>query len=368
MPTVLIPRRDIRFFFTDTGALDNTTGIDYTTLILVHGHTYHAAVFQKLLPLAAARSLRIICINRREYPGSTPHTAEELRVYASGSDEERASLVSDAGINLALAVDGIIQQCALPSNGSVALCGWSLGNTFVMAAMASILSLPSETRERLQHFVKTIIMWDAPTQSLGLVSPPNAYLPLHDRDLAPTDRGPAFAKWAGSYFIHGDLSSRQPDQLSYRNVDPSKKSTFEEMPMEELLEIVDFSVGDKCDTILSQPPFASVLSALVDKALFDLEIRGAWNNAEVAWMYGPANSGFIYFATWDVERRIQAAGGNSWITFRRIEGANHFVMWDDPSLTLDALLGLHKGLTWSFLSFLNKHAFSNDLELPVDFG
>ncbi|KAJ7250043.1 Alpha/Beta hydrolase protein [Mycena haematopus] len=337
MPTVSVPGKAIQFSFTDTFS-PSTNVTNYTTLILVHGHSYHGAVFQKLLPLAPARALRIICINRREYPGSTPHTAQELRVYTSGSEEERASLLSEAGINLALAIDGIIQQCALPSAGSVALCGWSLGNTFVMAAMASILSLPPETRKRLQSFVKTIILWDPPSHAFGIADPPKAYMPLYDQDLAPAARGPAFGKWVTSYFIHGDLSTHDADQLNYRNADPSRKATFEDMPVGELLKIVDFSVGNKCDTFLVQPPFASSISRLTNKALFDPAIRAAWEGIQVSYMYGQATSWNIYFAVWDVERRVEAARGNAPITFRSIEGANHFPMWEDPSLTLDELL------------------------------
>ncbi|KAF7348187.1 AB hydrolase-1 domain-containing protein [Mycena sanguinolenta] len=335
MPTVSVPGKAIQFFFTDTGAPGAVT--NYATLILVHGHSYHGAVFQKLLPLAPARGLRIICINRREYPGSSPQTAEELRVLASGSDEERATFMGETGINLALAVDGIIQQCALPSTGGVALCGWSLGNAFVIAAMASIVSLPSETRDRLQSFVKTIIIWDPPSHAFGISDPPKAYVPLHDQDLAPADRGPAFGKWVTSYFIHGDLSTRDPDQLNYRNPDASKKATFEEMSIEELLKIVDFSVGIKCDTIVLESPFASILSMLVNKALFDPEIRAAWKGTEVSYMYGRAATWNIQFTVWDVERRVEAAKGNTPIKFRPIEGANHFVMWDDPNLTIDEL-------------------------------
>ena len=130
-------------------------------------------MFQRLLPLAVPRSVRIICINRREYPGSTPHTAEELRVYASGSHEERATLLSEAGVNLALCVDGIIQQCGLRSAGGVALGGWSLGNTFVMAAMVSILGLPAPVKERLQTFVETIILWG--TMSMDVSSLAHAH-------------------------------------------------------------------------------------------------------------------------------------------------------------------------------------------------
>lgn len=67
--------------------------------------------------------------------------------------------MDETGVDIALAVDGIIQKCNLPSAGSVALAGWSLGNSFTMAAMASILSLPSVSRERLQSYVKMIILW-----------------------------------------------------------------------------------------------------------------------------------------------------------------------------------------------------------------
>ncbi|KAF8215076.1 hypothetical protein K438DRAFT_1955069 [Mycena galopus ATCC 62051] len=356
MPTVSIPDKGIEFFFTDSGAPGNA--LDYTTLILVHGHTYHGgkfsvsatlfiftkslALFRKLLPLAAARSLRIVCINRREYPGSTPHIAEELRVYTSGTDQERATLMNEAGINLALAVDGIIQQCSLQSAGGVALCGWSLGNSFIMAAMASVFCLPSETTKRLQSVIQTFILWDPPSQALGMPSPPKGYIPLYDQDLAPAARGLAFGKWVTSYFTHGDLSTRDPDQLNYRDTDPSRKPTFDDTPIEELLSIVDMSVGDKCDTILVEPPFAAVLSALTEKALFDPEIRAAWRGTKVSYMYATATSWNGYLALWDIERRVEAAQGNAPIAFRLIQGANHFVMWEDPSLTLDELISCIK--------------------------
>ncbi|KAJ7910246.1 Alpha/Beta hydrolase protein [Mycena leptocephala] len=323
MSTVTIPRNGIQFFFTDTGPPPDVE--NYTTYILVHGHTYHAGVFRRLFPLAATHCVRIICVNRREYPGSTPHTAEELRVYASGSDEERATLLNEAGLDLALCVDQIIQQCALPAAGGVAFVGWSLGNTFVMTAMASIMSLPSQTKARLQEFVKTIILWDPPFHALGIADPPNSYIPLHDQDLPPEARGPAFGKWVSSYFNHGDLSLRDPDKFNYRIPDPSRKPTFEDMSFDELLKMADFSVGLKCDTILLEPPFASQVSAAVNRALFDPEIRAAWHNTQVSYMYGVANPGNVHFGVWNIEERVKEARGNAPIVFYPIEGANHFV-------------------------------------------
>ena len=45
--------------------------------------TCYLGTFVKLLPLAHAHNTRIILINRRDYPGTTPYT-----------DEERAALLS----------------------------------------------------------------------------------------------------------------------------------------------------------------------------------------------------------------------------------------------------------------------------------
>jgi hypothetical protein len=171
MPTIAVPGQGVQFFYTDTGPpLD---AVEYPTLILVHGHTYHsgkiklpadlqnqlcaAEVFKRMLPLAASRSVRIICINRREYPGSTPYTAVELQVYASGSREERAMLWHREGLTLALGIDKIIEQCELPA--AVTLIGWSLGNTFILAARVSIASISPESQERLRSSIKWFIMW-----------------------------------------------------------------------------------------------------------------------------------------------------------------------------------------------------------------
>ncbi|KAJ7618386.1 hypothetical protein FB45DRAFT_1063059 [Roridomyces roridus] len=334
MPTVSIPGKDVQLFYTDSGIPNYQE--NYKTLILIHGHTFHGAIFQKLLPLAPARSVRIFSINRHEYPGSTPHTPEELNIYASGTDEERTALVKDAGINIALAVDGIIQKYDL-SGGSTALVGWSLGNTFLLAAMCAIMDLPLQSRERLRSVVKSFIMWDPPVMPLGMPLPPHSYMPLYDEKLTPAARASTFATWVGSYFAHGDLSTRDLSQLGYHPT--SKPGTFDHMPQEEHLSVVDLSVGDKCDTILTQEPFAAILTAQTNQALFDPVIRTAWNEPRVVNLYGAANAGFVYSAIWTLQDRLEVAAEKERvpIEFRCIEGANHFVMWDDPILALDEL-------------------------------
>ncbi|KAJ7755230.1 hypothetical protein B0H16DRAFT_1541473 [Mycena metata] len=336
MPTVTIPNTSLQFFYTDTGA---PAAEEYTTYIIVHGHSYHAAVFQRLSPLAKERDVRLICVNRREYPGSTPHTAQELRVYASGSHEERATLLREEGVNLAICAAEIIQKYAL---SSVTLVGWSLGNTFTMAVMASIMSLPVQTQLQMQASVKGVIIWDAPIEALGIPCPPDFYLPLYDPELTPEARGPAFSKWVQSYFNHPDLSSHDPTQLNYRTHDPSKRRTFEDLPPAQFQEMTDHSASDKCDTILTKPPFAPIISALVEQALFNPDIRSAWNHPGVSYVVCEATPWNIHFAEWNIRERVKESNGKTPISFTLLEGVNHFGMWDNPEKMLDVLIGCNK--------------------------
>ncbi|KAJ7656546.1 Alpha/Beta hydrolase protein [Mycena rosella] len=338
--------QDIEFTYTDSGAPDTD---NYMTFILVHGHTYHAGVFQKLGPLAKSSSVRIICVNRREYTGSTPHTPEELGVYQAGNDAERTTLMNGEGVNLALCIESIIYEQKL---GHVALVGWSLGNTFTLAVMASIPSLPDDSKKRLQKSIKTFILWDPPSHALGIEDPPNPYVPLYDMTILDDTgvstalaRGQEFGKWVESYFSHpaftekekkGSHNEKDLDRKIHGN--PSRPPTFYDLPFPELLAMVDFSVGDKCDTILTEPTFNHVVEGIVDKALFEPKTREAWGHPKVAYMWGEANPWNVPWAAWNIQERVKNAQGNAPITFHAIDGANHFVMWDDEKKALGVLI------------------------------
>ncbi|KAJ6544171.1 hypothetical protein B0H19DRAFT_1267471 [Mycena capillaripes] len=139
MPLVTIKRNGIQFFLTNTGAVTNVE--NYTTYLGLASSTD--------IPTAAASSSGSF---RSPPPVPTlPRSSE----FMPPADEERVALLSEAGVNLALCVDEVIQH------------------------------------------------------------PPNSYVPLYDQDLTPEDRGPAFGKWVQSHFIHGDLSSHNPDELNY---------------------------------------------------------------------------------------------------------------------------------------------------------
>jgi pimeloyl-ACP methyl ester carboxylesterase len=109
-------------------------------------------------PFAQPNSLHIICVNRREYPGSSPYSAEDLAIFAEGNEAERAALLEQQGRDLALFLDGIIDTLSIPkSGGGIALIGWSMGTLFLLS-LISCEMLPADTKARLSSLVHTVVL------------------------------------------------------------------------------------------------------------------------------------------------------------------------------------------------------------------
>lgn len=122
-----------------------------------------SGIFKRLFPVAAAHGLRIITPNRRAYDGTTPYTPEELRVLNSGTPQERAKVLDNQGIYLALFVDRAIQEFGL-AKGKVAIGAWSLGTTFLLMLTGAIGKLDEGPRARLKEHVSSIIFWGKQTR------------------------------------------------------------------------------------------------------------------------------------------------------------------------------------------------------------
>jgi len=117
--------------------------------------------------------MRIICINRREYPGTTPFSDEENRIIISGSEEERYTLLQEQGIGLAQFVCGVIKQCSIPApstakqdtgieetkKGGITVAGWSLGNIYMLSMVACVDVVEGEAQKKLQEYVTGFFMW-----------------------------------------------------------------------------------------------------------------------------------------------------------------------------------------------------------------
>ncbi|KAJ7824851.1 Alpha/Beta hydrolase protein [Mycena leptocephala] len=335
MPSLTL-ESGVVFGYTDSGAV--TGGGDYTTLVIIHGHTFHSGTFQRLNPLAQPNSLRIISVNRREYPGSSPYSAQELAAFAEGTDAERASLLKQQGRDLAMFLDGLLSELSIPQTGGIALIGWSMGTLFVLALIASIDTLPTATQERLSSFVHTVVMLQSPSLALGVPIPSGWLIPHTDPNIAPESRGFAFAKWVSSYFIHGDLSNHDIDSLTYTNTDPSKSATVETLSPEDLFAMTDFGPAEKYDNIIGLPPFAGAVFKQTNKALFDPTVRAVWSQTRFWTLYGSAEPWPIIYGAWFLEAQSHEMNNAELaIEFKVIDGSNHFLVWEDPEKAINEL-------------------------------
>ncbi|KAG6889273.1 hypothetical protein C0992_005797 [Termitomyces sp. T32_za158] len=316
MPSISVDR-DITFYYTDSGPPSESA---YATLVLLHGHTFHSGIFQRLSNLGPSRRLRIIALNRREYPGTTRYTDDERRVVKEGSLEERKSFLQEQGKLIALAVDGLIQQLSLP--GQVTVLGWSLGTALLLSMYCSISRLSDGVQQRLKSSVKNFVLLEPATYTLGIPTPSNGYNPLYDDKIPPEQVVSAFEKWVSSYYHYEDLSSRDFTklQLSLCGDDLLERPTTQTMTPAELESTVSPTADLKCDTLLMVSDFVSLLEAQTN-TIFDSQVREAWGNPDFWCLYGEASVWCCIHASWYLEEKNQ---GSNKILFKSICDANHF--------------------------------------------
>lgn len=181
MQSIVVDDENNKLAYLDSGAPSSGTG--YITVFILHGMIFSARtstsecafdrlttvltdVFQKLLPLAPETGLRVVAINRRDYPGSSTIPASEVSILqlATGGDEQKAALLSKRGVEVSTFIDRfIVQNDILPisadgKTGGIAIVGWSLGVALALAAFANIDILPSETRARFATHLRSVIL------------------------------------------------------------------------------------------------------------------------------------------------------------------------------------------------------------------
>jgi hypothetical protein len=169
---------------------------------------------------------------------------------------------------------------------------------------------------------------ESPSLALGLPSPSGRLIPQTDPTIAPEARGPAFAKWVSSYFLHGDLSTHNIDHLTYNDTDPAKPSTIETLKPEDLFAMTDFAPAEKYDNIVGLPAFAGPVFSQTNKALFNSAVREAWSGTRFWNIYGSAEPWTVIYGSWFLEDQSRAM--KLGITSKVIQGSNHFVRLLSP--------------------------------------
>ncbi|OCB85145.1 hypothetical protein A7U60_g7771 [Sanghuangporus baumii] len=326
---------------------------DYTTLVILHGFTWHAGVFTRLLPLSHQFNTRIVLVNRRDYPGSKPFDHEELRPISSidaiGADalsvlntymKERARELYDF-------LELFVQKEKIPKDGRLIVAGWSFGANWITALLANAQEL-SVNRIPLSAYIRWLILYDPPYHSLGYAPPETFYNPLAELSESPEEVFEKFQAYVSGYYSHGEL----PHGLELRNPAPQPRPTFETMLPEEIESSMYPSPAfpGRSDTLLLEAGIQhglfrelkdAVLYRQTRTALSD-DVLGAWDNVKVRYVWCDHSSWEVPWGAWSMQTELEAAKilGKPvrQIEFVRVEGANHFAHWDQPERALRAFL------------------------------
>ncbi|KAI5829932.1 alpha/beta-hydrolase [Schizophyllum commune Tattone D] len=284
----LAATEDVSFFYTDSGAPSSPA---YSTIVIFHGYRWHSAVFDRLLPLAPSHNIRLICVNRRGYPGTTPFTPEDEAGLASSDPSQT---LAAQGVIFARFLAKLPDALGLPrpsadGEGGIVLAGWSLGTLFVRLVLTALDQVDEPTRNVLRTYVQRLILWDVPSPFIGVVPPPEAYFPLADERLSPAERMSIFIP-LGLRVLHPRPPSRKP---TYGAPDQDRPPSVH---APELLGIM-----------------ASEASCLTGS-------RSVW---------------LCTLAPWWFEDAAKKAGIP--LKGKMIPDSNHSAMWDNPEITIRAL-------------------------------
>lgn len=127
-----------------------------------------AAVYRPMIPYAAAHNLRLVLLNMRGYPGSTPYTQGELESLKSDLETQQASLAA-RGAEIAVFLRWFIETEKLPPIredtgserlvGGLSLLSWSGGNGPMLAMFAHADKLAGETRQLLNLYLRSFVIY-----------------------------------------------------------------------------------------------------------------------------------------------------------------------------------------------------------------
>lgn len=152
---------------------------NYRTLIVIHGYGWSSGVFKKALPEGRRKGIRLIALNRRDFPGSTPYSQEELADLKSPKVDLTRFLVflRKRSMEIIGFIHHITQKLGLPTTdpdgrGNISILGWSSGCIYLFSVMACFNedNLPTPWKETIQECISSCILFDPPIEACGLRS------------------------------------------------------------------------------------------------------------------------------------------------------------------------------------------------------
>ncbi|TFK73220.1 alpha/beta-hydrolase [Pluteus cervinus] len=267
MPTATTDKEGSYFYFVDTGAVPGSN--NYTTLVMYHGACFNSETFKKLLPLAPASNIRLVTVNRRNYPGSSPFTPADITNLATKAGLDQ--MATDVAGFLTWFVDhnDIPRASADGKSGGLAVLGWSMGSCSLVAFLGQPDVVGAQTYTKLEPYLRKAIIYDSPSLGLGFESPPHLRLmPFIDPTKGNTPEAvdvQGFADWVGSHYSHpGDIDTNDISALD--TVSKGTRPHTSVLSDAERKTIIQF---DKLGFEMALTPVLHLIREQTDKALLD---------------------------------------------------------------------------------------------------
>ncbi|KAH8116322.1 hypothetical protein DFH11DRAFT_1579941 [Phellopilus nigrolimitatus] len=339
MPSIPVDEQNHSLFYEDSGPPPTAEG-PYTTLIIVHGTVFHGAIFRRLLPLAPRHQTRLVLVNRRDYPGSAPYTDDDLAQASSQDSEAQDAFARARGAEFAEFIKQFVENEKIPrasadrKRGGVVLMSWSAASVYTLPLLAYVDSIPVDTREALEPFLRSFIILDAPRYVIGPPPPAPANKDLgflSDTSKTFEERVRKLDDWLAGYFTHKDVTSRNVDDLRLFPLPDSRMATTLAMSADEERSVTCYAAAPRAELPLSMAQPA-VYSERVRRALFDDDLAKYWPRLEVDVIWCEHSPWPMVDAAWELEKSREKADEQG-IKGRPLKvtmfpGANHFVsLW-----------------------------------------
>lgn len=349
MPTACIDTEGTEYSFMDSGPVAGSS--DYTTLVIYHGTVFNGESFRKLFPLlnTTLNNTRLIVVSRRSYGESAKHTEAEIAKLAQGSSSEFLEVLAQDVANFLI---WIINNLDIPrigaerKSGGLAIVGWSAATSTTLALLGQPQAIPKESYDKIEPYLRKLIIYDSPLMAFGYDFPPEPYNPLIDQASFESLQEwlDHLNIWFSSYYSHPDTPSRALSGLdtTSRRGDQTTMDRLTEQEKETFIEATAVAAGAD----LGAAPYPVVQGAVkeqTERALFDAEILPSVLPLVTVEYITCLSTNWVclwgFFETERIYRELVAK--NKKIRpahFIAIKGANHFVHFDAPEKFGEAIV------------------------------
>lgn len=317
--------------------------------------------FLPLFPHAAPHNFRVVALNLRDYPGSTPCTDDEVENICSTDASTQELAVRAQGKEIATFIKNFVAAENPPAvkevdgkkTGGVAVMSWSLGNAWSLSLLANLEYIDDATRFVLEKWLRTFILYgerdavppgsvpltlcaDPPHYPIGRDLPEELYVPLRDPRIPLEKMGAAFGRWATGFVTPLPELTTDVQILSARQdlYEVTKQvhlaPTVDQVPKDDLGSLVFPGVLDRSARyIFTSMPF-DLYRRNTEKALFRPPIALANVGILLVWCdMSPGTCPWAAKTIVDQYEEASAAGSRLRpLEVLKMENANHCVCSD----------------------------------------